>query len=90
MVEEEDDLDTKENAVLVTGATGEAGAWIVVGLLNAGINVRVLTRRPDEAERMFGLDGTNIDVFVGNLNSDDDVKEGEQNRGICCPNRRKG
>uniref|UniRef100_A0A7S3E9W6 NAD(P)-binding domain-containing protein n=2 Tax=Rhodosorus marinus TaxID=101924 RepID=A0A7S3E9W6_9RHOD len=71
----EGEVGTKANSVLVTGATGEVGSWIVLALINAGFNVRILTRRADDAETMFGLDGSNVDVFVGDLNNDADVKE---------------
>jgi uncharacterized protein YbjT (DUF2867 family) len=50
------------SAVLVTGATGRVGRLVVAELLNAGVAVRALTRRPDTAE----LPGS-VDVVAGDL-----------------------
>jgi len=41
-------------SVLVTGATGRLGQLVVRRLLYSGDRVRVLTRRPDEAKRLWG------------------------------------
>jgi uncharacterized protein YbjT (DUF2867 family) len=42
-------LVTRAGAVLVTGATGRVGRLVVDELLRAGVPVRALTRRPDQA-----------------------------------------
>lgn len=60
----------KENPVLVVGGTGRTGLWTVLGLVNAGINVRVFTRRKKRAEKLFGPDGSNVDVFEGDMRKD--------------------
>jgi len=59
--------DIKADAVLVAGGT----EWVVLGLLNQGFNVRVLTRRFERAEELLGESGGNVDVFEADLNSDD-------------------
>ncbi|WP_026316313.1 NAD(P)H-binding protein [Actinokineospora enzanensis] len=52
--------------VLVTGATGTVGRHVVEGLVSAGVDVRALTRRPEQA----GLpDG--VDVVAGDLTQPD-------------------
>ncbi len=43
-------------AIIVTGATGTLGQFTVRRLLAEGLTVRVLTRRPLLAERLFGAD----------------------------------
>jgi hypothetical protein len=53
----------KENAILVVGGTGRTGQWITLGLLNQGFNVRVLTRRFDSAEALFGPSGSNVSLL---------------------------
>jgi hypothetical protein len=50
----------KENAILVVGGTGRTGQWITLGLLNQGFNVRVLTRRFENSEKLFGPSGSNV------------------------------
>lgn len=48
--------------ILVTGATGTVGRQVVAGLVAAGVDVRAVTRRPDEA----GLPET-VEVIGGDL-----------------------
>ncbi|MFL5605543.1 MAG: SDR family oxidoreductase, partial [Gemmatimonadaceae bacterium] len=45
------ELETRPRTdpVLVTGATGRVGRLVVDELLRAGVSVRALTRRPDQA-----------------------------------------
>lgn len=66
---EEEWEDLKPDPVLVAGGTGRTGQWVVLGLLNQGFNVRVLTRRFERAEELFGESGGNVDVFEANLDS---------------------
>jgi len=74
--EEDEWEDLKPNPVLVAGGTGRSGQWVVLGLLNQGFNVRVLTRSFERAEQLFGESGGNVDVFEADLNAtnDDDVE----------------
>lgn len=41
-------------SILVTGATGRLGQLVTSRLINSGDHVRVLTRRPEEARRLWG------------------------------------
>jgi len=50
------------NPVLVTGATGRVGRLVVAELLQAGVPVRALTRRPSASELPAG-----VEVFAGDL-----------------------
>jgi uncharacterized protein YbjT (DUF2867 family) len=44
------------NTILVTGATGNVGRPLVTHLVNAGANVRAVTRRPDTAQLPAGVE----------------------------------
>ena len=44
------------NAILVTGATGNVGRPLVNHLVNAGAEVRAVSRRPDSARLPAGVD----------------------------------
>lgn len=48
--------------VLVTGATGRVGRLVVDELLSAGVRIRALTRRPEQARLPVG-----VDVVAGDL-----------------------
>ena len=48
--------------VLVTGATGRVGRLVVDELLHAGVSVRALTRRPEQASLPAG-----VEVVAGDL-----------------------
>lgn len=50
--------------VLVAGATGRTGSWVVRRLLHYGIRVRVLSRSIRKAQELFG---TEVDVAVGRV-----------------------
>lgn len=65
----------RENAVLVVGATGETGRWIMTDLLSKGFNVRLLVRNLAKAESLFGPDGGNCDIFEGDVNDLNSVRE---------------
>src|SRR3954468_21184567 len=49
--------------VLVTGATGRVGRVVIDQLLDAGVPVRALTRRPDAAATL----PAKVEVFAGDL-----------------------
>ncbi len=54
--------------VLVAGATGKTGAWIVKRLQQYGIAVRVLVRSVEKAASLGA-----VDVVVGRIQSSDDI-----------------
>jgi len=53
---------SRQNVVLVTGATGRVGRLVVDELLRAGASVRALTRRPEHAALPAG-----VEVVAGDL-----------------------
>jgi uncharacterized protein YbjT (DUF2867 family) len=53
---------TRRSAILVTGATGRVGRLVVDELLRAGVPVRALTRRPENAALPAG-----VEVVAGDL-----------------------
>jgi uncharacterized protein YbjT (DUF2867 family) len=55
-------LVTRAGMVLVTGATGRVGRLVVDELLRAGVPVRALTRRPEQAALPAG-----VEVVAGDL-----------------------
>ncbi|MEO8621471.1 MAG: NAD(P)H-binding protein [bacterium] len=59
-----DVLVTRRNAILVTGATGRVGRLVVDELLGAGVPVRALTRRPDQATIPAGAEVVRGDLTV--------------------------
>ena len=52
------------NPVLVTGATGSIGRAVIAALLDAGVPVRALTRRPAAAELPAAVDLVSGDLTV--------------------------
>ena len=48
--------------ILVTGATGNVGRHVVRGLLDAGVRVRALTRRPETADLPIGAETVRGDL----------------------------
>lgn len=62
----------QDNIILVTGATGKQGGAAVRHLLNAGIKVRALTRKPD-SDRAKALRNQGVEVVKGNLNDIDSL-----------------
>lgn len=65
----------RENPVLVVGATGGTGQWVVTDLLSKGFSVRALVRSLEKAEDLFGWDGANLDVFEGDVRDLEALRE---------------
>ncbi len=59
---------TEKGMVLVAGATGKTGTWIVRRLQHYGIPVRVLVRSAEKAEALG-----DVDVVVGRIQNREDV-----------------
>lgn len=60
--------DDAEVRILVTGGTGLVGSHIVVALLSAGHDVRLLVRRAEQVEATFAPHGVTVgDVVVGDV-----------------------
>jgi len=58
--------------VLVAGATGKTGQWVVTRLLHYGIPVRVFSRDRDKAARLFG---DNVEIVTGKIQNAVDIAE---------------
>ncbi|MEI6847468.1 MAG: SDR family oxidoreductase [Chlorobiaceae bacterium] len=56
--------------VLVAGATGRTGQWVVKRLQHYGVPVRVFARDKEKALRLFG---ESVECFTGQIQSDTDV-----------------
>ncbi len=56
--------------VLVAGATGRTGQWVVKRLLHYGVAVRVFSREGDKAFRLFG---ERVEIVVGKIQDAQDV-----------------
>ena len=56
--------------ILVTGATGTTGSFVIRELLNRGLSVRALVR-PSSAKKLNGL---NVDIALGDLADGDSLK----------------
>lgn len=65
-------MTTDNKIFLVTGATGKQGGAAVKHLLNAGVKVRALTRKPD-SNRASALRNLGVEVVKGNLNDIDSL-----------------
>ncbi|MCX6179495.1 MAG: SDR family oxidoreductase [Chlorobiales bacterium] len=66
-------MDTKatyKGKVLVAGATGRTGQWVVKRLLHYGIPVRIFSREREKALRIFG---ESVEVVTGKIQSAADV-----------------
>lgn len=84
--EDDEFEELKPNSVLVTGATGQTGQWVTLGLLTQNFNVRVMSRKFSKAETLFGPSGSNVDVFEANLSNYNQVKQSVDGSKIivCC------
>ncbi|MEU7428912.1 NAD(P)H-binding protein [Streptomyces sp. NPDC040750] len=60
---------TDSPPVLVTGATGRIGRVVIDQLLDAGVPVRALTRRPEAAATL----PAKVEVFTGDLTAPDSL-----------------
>ena len=58
--------------VLVAGATGKTGQWVVKRLQHYGIPVRVYARDRDKA---LGLFGEGVEIFTGKIQSATDIAQ---------------
>jgi len=56
--------------VLVAGATGRTGQWVVKRLQHYGIPVRVFSREREKALRLFG---ESVEIFTGKIQSSVDI-----------------
>lgn len=56
--------------VLVVGATGRTGQWVVKRLLHYGIAVRVFSRQPDKAHSLFG---ESVEIVSGRIQSSEEI-----------------
>jgi nucleoside-diphosphate-sugar epimerase len=56
--------------VLVAGATGRTGQWVVRRLLHYGVPVRVLSRSEEKARALFG---SGVEIVTGRIQSAGDV-----------------
>jgi len=56
--------------VLVVGATGRTGQWVVKRLLHYGVAVRVLSRQADKAHSLFG---ESVEIVTGKIQSTEDI-----------------
>ena len=64
---------------LVTGGTGFIGSHLVNFLLNQGVEVKVLARNPDKAEKLFGGE---VEVIIGELENKISLIEAVKNANV--------
>ena len=64
------DRSVYSGRVLVAGATGRTGQWVVKRLLHYGVAVRVFSREGDKAVRLFG---ESVEIVVGKIQESEDV-----------------
>lgn len=65
-----DQVNMYKGKVLVAGATGKTGQWVVKRLLHYGVAVRVLSR---ERQKALALFGTEVEIVEGKIQSSLDV-----------------
>lgn len=66
---------TYKGKVLVAGATGKTGRWVVNRLLHYGVPVRVLSRSEEKAREMFGNE---VEIVAGRIQNPEDVARAVQ------------
>ncbi len=54
----------KKNLILVVGATGGVGQLTVAKLINKGFPVRIVTRNPEKAQKLFD---NQVEIIEGDL-----------------------
>src|SRR5262245_64252367 len=59
-------------SILVVGATGNYGQFVVHALSKAGFDVRVFTRKREKAIKFFG---EAFPIFEGNIEDDESVRK---------------
>ena len=70
-----DSKNVYNGQVLVAGATGKTGQWVVKRLLHYGVPVRVFSREKDKALRLFG---EGVEIITGKIQSASDIA-----RAVC-------
>jgi uncharacterized protein YbjT (DUF2867 family) len=63
-------INMYQGKVLVAGATGKTGQWVVKRLLRYGVPVRVLSR---DGEKALALFGNEVEIITGKVQSSTDV-----------------
>ena len=63
-------MNMYQGKVLVAGATGKTGQWVVKRLLHYGITVRILSRDREKALALFGKE---VEIVTGRIQSTSDV-----------------
>ncbi|CAD7703955.1 unnamed protein product [Ostreobium quekettii] len=61
-------------SVLVAGATGGVGQRLTTRLLEAGYQVRIVTRNPEKAADLFGRDNPNLEILSHDLGNFEEVQ----------------
>ncbi|MBK1988835.1 SDR family oxidoreductase [Sphaerospermopsis aphanizomenoides BCCUSP55] len=74
---------SREDIVLVAGATGGVGQLVVSKLLEKGLSVRILTRNANKAEKMFNQ---KVEIAVGDIREPNTLPAAMSNITsiICC------
>jgi len=67
-----------QGRVLVTGATGKTGQWVVKRLLHYGIAIRVFSR---DREKALALFGKQVEIVDGKIQSSSDIARAVKE---CC------
>lgn len=67
-------MSEDKKLILVTGATGTQGGAVIRNLMDKGWELRALTRNP-ESEKAIALKELGVDVFKGDMNDPESLKE---------------
>lgn len=67
-------MSEDKKIILVTGATGTQGGSVIRNLADKGYELRALTRNP-ESEKALALKTSGVNVFKGDMNDPDSLKE---------------